>query len=35
MYQNYHKHSHRSNPTITDSVVTNEDYCERAVELGH
>lgn len=32
--QNYHRHSHYSNPVITDSVVTNEDYCKRIVELG-
>lgn len=31
---NYHRHSHYSNPVITDSVVTNEDYCKRIVELG-
>lgn len=34
-YQNYHKHSHISNVIIPDSVVLNEDYCKRAVELGH
>ena len=31
---NLHKHSHYSNITLPDSVVTNEDYCKRAVELG-
>ena len=35
MYQNYHKHTHISNIIVPDSVVTNEDYCKRAVELGH
>lgn len=35
IYQAYHRHSHRSNPIVVDSVVTNEDYCKRAVELGH
>ncbi len=35
MYQNFHRHSHFSNPVLTDSVATNEDYCKRAVELGH
>lgn len=34
-YQNYHRHSHISNIIVPDSVVTNEDYCKRAVELGH
>lgn len=34
-YQNYHRHSHYSNIILADSVATNEDYCKRAVELGH
>ena len=34
-YQNYHKHCHISNIIVPDSVVLNEDYCKRAVELGH
>ena len=34
-YVNYHKHSMYSNIITTDSAVTNEDYCKRAVELGH
>ena len=34
-YQNYHKHTHISNIIVPDSVVTNEDYCRRAAELGH
>lgn len=34
VYQNYHRHSHYTNPRIPDSVVTNEDYAKRAVELG-
>ena len=33
--QNYHKHSYVSNIILADSVVSNEDYCRRAVELGH
>lgn len=33
--QNYHKHSHISNIILADSVVTNEEYCKRARELGH
>lgn len=32
---NYHRHSHYSNIILPDSVVTNEDYAKRAVELGH
>lgn len=35
MYCNYHRHSHYSNIILADSVATNEDYCKRAVELGH
>lgn len=34
-YVPYHKHSDRSNIILADSVVTNEDYARRAVELGH
>jgi DNA polymerase III alpha subunit len=34
MWQNYHKHSDISNTRITDSVVKNEAYAKRAVELG-
>ncbi|MGM9544544.1 MAG: PHP domain-containing protein [Romboutsia timonensis] len=34
-YNNYHKHSHRSNTSSPDSIVKNEDYAKRAVELGH
>ena len=30
----YHRHSHLSNCLLPDSVVTNEDYAKRAVELG-
>lgn len=30
---NYHRHSHYSNIILPDSVVTNEDYAKRAVEL--
>ena len=34
LIQNIHKHSHISNIILPDSVVTNEDYAKRAVELG-
>ena len=34
-YNNYHKHDHKGNPWIVDSIATEEDYCKRAVELGH
>lgn len=34
-YQNIHRHSHRTNIRIADSVVTNEAYARRAAELGH
>ena len=34
-YQNYHRHSSFSNIITPDSVVSNEDYAKRAVELGH
>lgn len=33
--QNYHRHSHYTNPIIADSVAKNEDYAKRAIELGH
>ena len=33
--QNYHRHSTYSNISTPDSVVFNEDYAKRAVELGH
>lgn len=33
-YQNYHRHSMYTNVRIPDSVVTNEAYAKRAVELG-
>jgi DNA polymerase III alpha subunit len=35
IYQNYHKHSHYSNPITPDSAVDNEAYAKRAKELGH
>ncbi|HPE08153.1 MAG TPA: PHP domain-containing protein [Saprospiraceae bacterium] len=35
IYQNYHRHSHYTNPKISDSTVTNEDYAKRAVDFGH
>ena len=34
-YVCYHRHSCVSNIVLADSVVTNEDYAKRAVELGH
>lgn len=34
-FQNYHRHSMLTNPRISDSIVRNEDYAKRAVELGH
>jgi DNA polymerase III alpha subunit len=34
-YQCYHRHSYFTNPRIADSVVSNESYAKRAVELGH
>lgn len=34
-YNNYHKHSHVSNIFSPDCNVKAEDYCKRAVELGH
>lgn len=35
VYQNYHKHSERTNPVISDSTVTYKDYAEAAKEYGH
>lgn len=34
-YNNYHKHDHYGNPWSLDVVVKSEEYCKRAVELGH
>ena len=34
-YYNYHKHDHKSNPVTLDVVSKLEDYCKRAIELGH
>ena len=34
-YNNYHKHDHKGNPWSMDVIVKEEDYCKRAVELGH
>ena len=34
-YNNYHKHDHKGNPWSMDVVTKEEDYCKRAVELGH
>lgn len=35
VFQNYHRHSMYTNARVSDSVVRNEDYAKRAVELGH
>lgn len=34
-YNNYHKHDHYGNPWSLDVIVKPEEYCKRAVELGH
>ena len=34
-YNNYHKHSHRSNVFSPDTHIKNEAYAKRAIELGH
>lgn len=34
-YINYHKHTHYSNVMTLDSITKPEDYCKRAIELGH
>ena len=35
IYQNYHKHSERTNPIISDSTVSYKDYAETAKKYGH
>ena len=35
IFQNYHKHTYWSNIKVADSATSIEDYCKRAVELGH
>lgn len=35
IFQNYHRHTHRTNVLVPDSTVSNEDYAKRAVELRH
>jgi DNA polymerase III alpha subunit len=35
IYQNYHRHGMYTNIRVPDSVVRNEDYAKRAIELGH
>lgn len=35
IFQNYHKHTYFSNVKVSDSATSYEDYCKRAVELGH
>ena len=34
-YYNYHKHDHKGNPFSLDVTVKLEDFCQRAIELGH
>ena len=34
-YNNYHKHDHYGNPWTMDVAVKPEEYCKRAIELGH
>ena len=34
-YNNYHKHDHYGNPWMIDTISKPEDYCKRAIELGH
>ena len=34
-YYNYHCHNHKGNIKALDVIVKQEDYCKRAVELGH
>lgn len=34
-YYNYHKHDHKGNIRQLDVIAKMEDYCKRAVELGH
>lgn len=35
LYFNAHRHTYNSNISMIDSTVSNEDYAERAKELGH
>lgn len=35
IFQNYHKHTYWSNIKVADSATSLEEYCKRAVELGH
>ena len=35
IFQNYHKHSYYTNIKVPDSTTSYEEYCKRAVELGH
>lgn len=34
-YNNYHKHTHKSSIYTPDTYIKTEDYCKRAIELGH
>lgn len=35
IYHNYHKHDTYGNPWSQDVIVKPDEYCQRAVELGH
>lgn len=35
IYENIHSHTHKSNISTPDSLITAEDLAKRAVELGH
>ena len=35
VFQNYHRHTYYTNPKVSDSIVSNEDYAKRAIELQH
>lgn len=35
IYYNYHKHDYYGNIVVHDSVTGIEEYCKRAIELGH
>lgn len=34
-YNNYHRHSHKGNIGVQDSITKAQDYIDRAIELGH
>jgi DNA polymerase III alpha subunit len=35
IFQNHHRHSFYTNARISDSTTANEEYAQRAVDLGH